>query len=105
MEFSEAVRLTIAALEDGRFLHEPRPLASGKNLLATGDVSADDVIRLLRRCRPARYQTGVHHDDATQEVHFFKPKSAGIRWYIKSYLVESDDLTAIFISVHESEYQ
>jgi hypothetical protein len=105
MGFHEAVRLTIEALRDGRFQHEPRPLASGKNLLASGDLSADDVIRLIRRCRGTHYETSDHHADPTQEVNIFKPSSGGIRWYIKSYLVETDGITAFFISVHESDYQ
>lgn len=105
MGFNEAARLTIEALRDGRFQHEPRPLASGKNLLASGGISVDDVIRLIRRCPGARYEASPHHDDPTQEVNVFQPTSGGTRWYIKSYLVETDDITAIFISVHASDYQ
>jgi hypothetical protein len=103
--FNEAARLTIEALKDGRFQHEPRSLASGKNLLATGDVSADDVVRLIRRCRGDQYEASPHHVDPSLEVNIFKPFAGGVRWYIKSYLVESDEFTAFFISVHESDYQ
>ena len=102
--FDEAVRLTIEALRDGGFQHEPRPFASGKNLLATGEMTVAEVIRLLRRCPGTRYEVSVHHIDPTLEVNIFKPTAAGVRWYIKSYLVESDEITVIFISVHESDY-
>jgi hypothetical protein len=105
MGFNEARRLTIEALRDGRFQHEPRPYALDKNLLATGDVSVDDVIYLLQRCRGTQFETRPHQDDPSQELNIFKPSWGRTRWYIKSYLVEIDEITAVFISVHESEYQ
>lgn len=101
MGFNDAVRETIAALLDGRFEHEPRPLASGKNLLASGEVSPEDVVALLRRCKGTQYAASPHHYDRETQVNIFKPVVSGQGWYIKSYLVEADGVTAVFISVHQ----
>jgi hypothetical protein len=100
MGFNEARRETVQALRDGRFQHEERAQAGGKNLLASGEVSVDDVVALLLRCRGNQHQTGLHHFDRTQVVHIFRPVDGPDRWYIKSYLVEQDGITAVFISVH-----
>lgn len=100
MAFSDAVLGTIAALLDGRFEHEPRPLASGKNLLASGQISPQEVVALLRRCRAHQHEVRPHHHVAEQAIDIFKPVVDGERWYIKSYLIEADGEIAVFISVH-----
>ena len=105
MGFNDAIRETIAALEDGRFQHEERPQAEGKNLLASGGVSVAEVVSLLRRCRGDQHNVTPHHYDPDQPVHVFKPKRGQERWYIKSYLLECDGVEAVFISVHPSESQ
>jgi hypothetical protein len=101
MSFKEVRRKVIDALWDGRFSHEERDQAEGKNLLARGDVSPDDVVMLLNRCRGDQHRTSPHHADATQTVHIFKPTAASGRWYIKCYVVEMDGIEAVFISVHQ----
>src|SRR4051794_849836 len=100
MGFLEARRATIQALRDGRFQHEERAQAEDKNLLASGEVSVEEVVALLSRCRGDQHQTTRHHSDRTQPVDIFRPTDGQARWYIKSYLVELDGITAFFISVH-----
>ncbi len=100
MGFKEVRRATIQALRDGRFQHEERAQAEGKNLLASGEVSVEEVIALLQRCRGDQHRSSTHHFDRTQVVHIFRPVDGPARWYIKSYLVERDGIAAVFISVH-----
>lgn len=101
MGFTETRKATIEALRDGRFQHEPRSYDDGKNRLATGEVTVEEVITLLNRCRGNQHEKVRHHFDPSQIVHIFKPTLDGVQWYIKSYLIEQDGILAVFISVHQ----
>jgi hypothetical protein len=107
--FRRARSKTIAALRAGPLYiqFERRPVREGKNLLDTGEVSPEDVIALLHRCRgsPDQYSETGHHRAANIPVHTFKPMHAGTRWYIKVYFLDGtlELEPAIFISVHKSE--
>ncbi len=101
MAFKEVRKKVIEALRDGRFSHEERSQAEGKNLLATGDVTPVNVIALLQRCRGDSYRESPHHFLPSRTVHIFKPNSASGPWYIKCYLFEKDGVEAVFISVHQ----
>jgi hypothetical protein len=100
MGFKETRRATIRALLDGRFQHEERAQSEGKNLLATGEVSVEEVVALLMCCRGNQHETDVHHFDRSQTIDIFKPVQGRTKWYIKSYLIEENGITAFFISVH-----
>jgi len=100
MGFKAARQATIDALLDGRFEHEERSVADGKNLLASGEVSVDEVVSLLRRCKGDQYEARPHHFDAGQPIDIFRPIEGGRRWYIKSYLIRLEEVVAVFISVH-----
>jgi hypothetical protein len=102
MGFTETRRATIEALRDGRFEHEERDQAEGKNLLATGEVSVDDVIGLLERCKGTQHESRPHHLDPEQQIDVFRPKLGTVRWYIKTYLADWDGIVAVIISVHRS---
>ncbi|WP_435008848.1 hypothetical protein P12x_000097 [Tundrisphaera lichenicola] len=101
MGFKAVRQAMIQALKDGHFQHEERAQAEGKNLLASGEVSVEEVIGLLLRCTGKQHQTSLHHADSSQVVHIFKPTDGPSRWYIKGYLIEQDGFMAIFISVHQ----
>jgi hypothetical protein len=100
MGFSSAKRALLAALEAGNYQHEAREVLSGKNLLAVGDISADEVIRIVRRAQGRDYSTAPHHWDPDTEVHVFRPTVEGIRWYVKAYFLEEPEGIAVFISIH-----
>jgi hypothetical protein len=100
MGFNAAKRELLAALETGNFQHEVREVFSEKNLLAVGDVSADQVIRVVKRARGADYSVSPHHWDPRTEVHVFRPTVEGTRWYAKAYFLEVPEGTAVFISIH-----
>ena len=63
----------IKALRDGRFQHEERSQAEGKNLLATGEISVEQVIALLLRCRGDPHETRYHRFDRNHLIDIFKP--------------------------------
>lgn len=103
--FKDIKKATIDALQAGNVQHEARAGAiDDKNLLQTGDVTTQDVMRLLARCKGTQYSSAPHHQTHLNiEVHIFQPEMALAsgqekrRWYIKLYLLESD---IWFISVH-----
>ncbi len=103
MGFKEIRRLAIQAIQEGRVQHEARGGVDEKNLLLVGDVTIDQVVRLLSACRGTQYSSSPHHTVHDIVVHVFKPEvNVGLkkeRWYIKLYILEPD---VWFISVHQS---
>lgn len=93
--------LLVDALESGRYQHQARQVQSEKNLLATEEVSAAEVVALLHRCRGSEYSTSPLHFDPATTCHVFRPVQRGERWYIKAYFLSHD---AVFISVHRAEH-
>ena len=104
MGFTAAKAAVVAALHEGNFEHEARDALAEKNLLAVGDVDANEVAALVFRTRSEDYGESPHHWDQSVVVHTFRPTVRGERWYIKVYFVEidRDDRPAMFISVHRA---
>jgi hypothetical protein len=106
MGFKEARREAIRAIEEGRIQHEARDEVDEKNLLLTGEVTPDQVVRLLRACRGTQYACSPHHLVGEIDVHVFAPEARigtsadRKRWYIKLYFLEPE---VWFISVHEGK--
>lgn len=98
MGFTDVRTLLIDALESGRVQHEYRADMETKNLLAVGDVTAEVVVRLLRRCGGREYRASPYHFDRSILCHQFTPAVDGERWYVKAYFLSTD---AVFISVHQ----
>jgi hypothetical protein len=96
MGFKEIRVLLVEALQSDHFISEPRHEIAEKNLLSTGEVTNEFVIRLLRRCAGWEYSTSPHHTEDV-DCHIFTPTIGGQRWYIKAYLQNE---WAVFISVH-----
>lgn len=96
MGFKEVRALLIEALQTAQYISEPRPDIVRKNLLFTGEVTPEFVVRLLLRCAGWEYSTSQHHFRDV-ECHVFTPATAGERWYIKAYFEPG---RAVFISVH-----
>jgi hypothetical protein len=105
MGFKETKRRVVAALREGRFRHERSGVASGKNLLATGEVTVDEVVALLERCRGNQYSVRTHHFDAKITVHVCCPRHRKEEWYIKFYFLNEEDAGTLFMSVHKSVYR
>jgi len=107
MGFREARQRLVRSLLAGNYQHEIREVVEGKNLLDTGEVSPDEVVALLQRCRGDQYDCAPHHAEPAVPVHVFRPVREGEQWYVKAYLLGEDpDGTdaAVFISVHKSGY-
>lgn len=107
MGFASAKAAVVEALRDGNFEHEARAATAEKNLLAVGDVDADEVASFVLQTRSQDYGASPHHWDRTVVVHTFKPTVRDVRWYIKVYFIESEQVEdggrrATFVSVHRA---
>jgi hypothetical protein len=105
MGFLQIRHQAIAAILEGRIQYESRGDVDEKNLLLTGAVTPEQVVRLLKACRGTQYTSAPHHLVRDLDVHMFKPEASLApggprqRWYIKLYFIEPD---VWFISVHVS---
>lgn len=101
MGFTDAKRTVVAALRSGNYEHEPRDVLAEKNLLAVGEVTEDEVIRVLNRATGKDYSSSPHHWDDSTEVHTFRPRVDKVTWYVKAYVVDEGSNRVVFISVHK----
>ncbi|MGC5702829.1 hypothetical protein J4P02_21730 [Pseudomonas sp. NFXW11] len=91
--FRRVRRQLINALQTGNYLHATRGSIDIKNLLATGEISARQLIEIVLACRGGDHSCSPHHSVPQIAVHVLK--RAG--WYIKFYFIEPETW---FISVH-----
>ena len=107
MGFRQTKEKVIAALRAGRIRHEKSEVTKGKNLLAAGEVTVDEVISMLQRCRGDHYSTSAHHFDPGTVAHVCRPIYLRERWYIKFFFLcsEDDEDLTVFMSVHKSVYK
>ena len=103
MGLSAAKKAVVTALRERDFVHEAREVLSEKNLLAVGDIEADDVAKLILRTSGADYSESPHDADRSVVVHTFRPTVNDMRWYIKVYFLNESEGTATFISVHRAK--
>lgn len=99
MGFKDAKKQVIECLKAGNVRHESRNDIDTKNLLATGEVEADEVAAILGRAKGGEYQSSPHHACSSIAVHIVKTKHAGRYWYIKWYFI---DPNSVFISIHDA---
>jgi hypothetical protein len=98
MGFKEVKTKVIKCLESGNYDHEVRNEIDIKNLLATGQLTDVQTIRLINKTNGTQYEASPYHgNNKSIMVHLFKPVDAGKTWYIKFYFLEPD---TVFISVH-----
>jgi hypothetical protein len=100
MGYREAKHKVIESLNNGSFSHQERNNIDVKNVLATGDVSKETIVDILKRSSGSDYKTSKHDFDSSVDVHIVVTTMAKEKWYIKWYIVEPD---CVFISVHISE--
>lgn len=95
MGFADAKRQVLAALKNGTWRTEAsRQRIDTKNRLATGEISVDDLARIIGKSRGQNHEMRPHHSDQAIAVHIIRKDG----WYIKFYFVEP---LTFFISVHE----
>lgn len=101
MGFKAAKAAVVRALREGNFVHENRE--PEKNLLAVGDMEAEEVAKLVLKTNSHDHDESEHHWYASVVVHTFRPTVDEQRWYIKAYFVDGPEAGATFISVHRSD--
>lgn len=94
MGFREAKKRVLEALISGSFIHAIRDRIDEKNLLHSGDVSAEEVVEIIKRCNGTHHTETPHHTINTTTTHILKRDG----WYIKFYFIDRD---TVFISVHQ----
>ena len=92
--FKEAKRRVIKSIIDGSIEHEMRSNIDVKNLLYSGEVTMDEIKKLISRSRGDNYESKKHHFQDDLEIHILKAKT----WYIKWYFI---DPNTVFVSVHK----
>jgi len=97
MGFNNIKKRVIKCLDEGLVSHEMRNNIDVKNLLATGQVTLNEVATIIKRARSTDYMTSPHHFDASIEVHVLKVTYSCQFWYIKWYFNEAN---SVFISIH-----
>lgn len=97
MGFNDVKSQVLQCLKDGYVSHEQRNDIDIKNLLATGQVTIEQVSEIIGRSRGGSYSSSPHHIVKDIDVHIIKTRNAGEDWYIKWYFVEPN---SVFISVH-----
>ena len=102
MSLTGAKKAVVAALLRGEFESEVREALGEKNLLAIGDIKAEDVARLVLRTSKKNYTESQHSEDHSVVVHIFRPTVKKKRWYIKVYFLDEADGMATFINVHQT---
>jgi hypothetical protein len=88
-------RAVISALRSGRFQHEARASIAVKNLLSTGEVTAQFVESVITRSDGTQYSSSPHHYAPSVDVHIIECGG----WYVKFYFL--GDPETVFISVHQ----
>lgn len=92
--YSSVKRALIAALRSGNYQHAVRNDIDEKNLLATGVVSAAEVIHCVTRSHGGQYSCSPLHGSVNIPCRLIRSHG----WYIKFYFIEPD---TYFISVHQ----
>lgn len=99
MSFNKVKQKVIKCILSNNVQHETRECS--KNLYATGELSDEDVIKIIQSCQGDCYEKQRHHF-LDVDVHIMKPKGKYDGLYVKFYFIEPD---AWFISVHLSDYR
>ncbi|MBK3820678.1 hypothetical protein G3A41_20675 [Paraburkholderia aspalathi] len=94
-KYRQVKRAVISALRSGKFEHEARSAINVKNLLSTGQVTAQFVEDLITKSDGTQYSSSPHHNAPAIDVHIIE--SGG--WYVKFYFVGNPE--TVFISVHQ----
>ena len=97
MGFKGAKIQVLACLKSGNILHGQRRDINIKNLLATGQISIEDLTGIISQTRGNEYENSEHHLIKGLDVHILKTSFQGKDWYVKWYFIEPN---SVFISVH-----
>ena len=104
MGFHDVKQRVIRCLDAQAFDSDVRGAMVENNLLATGQVSAEEVKRIIGRCNGTQYTAKPMTEDPDTLKHEMKPVVDGEQWFIRFYFVELAGDLAVFISVHKSKF-
>jgi hypothetical protein len=96
-KFKYAKRRVISSLESGNYDFEARFDIDVKNLLAIGEITANELIKIIKSCGGMDHECSPHRQCTGFLVHVMKPAD----WYIKFYFVDDSEGYTVFISVHK----
>ena len=105
MTYTVSRAKAIKCLSDGNIQHVARDRIDEKNLLQCGDLSPQDVIKLLNATRMNQHRIEPHEDYPAIDVYYFEPEAkidsdeVKHNWHIKLFFI---DPSVFFISVHRS---
>jgi hypothetical protein len=94
----------IACLDAGAYDSAARSAMAESNWLATGQLSPEDVKRMIGMCRGTQYTAKPMSEDPDTLKHELKPVIDGKQWFIRFYFVETPADVTMFISVHPSRF-
>lgn len=95
--FKEARRRVCEALKDPKsYVHDPRIDQAKKNLLASGQVTPEEVLAVLIAAKGQDHTEEPHHEADLGNIHVVTCQHQGVEWYIKWYFIDETH----FISVH-----
>lgn len=97
-------RRVLRCLDTQAFDAYGRGAMAENNLLATGQVSADDVKRIIGRCNGTQYASKPMAEVSGELKHEMKPVVDGEQWFIRFFFAERSGEMAVFISVHKSKF-
>ncbi|HTV87354.1 MAG TPA: hypothetical protein VME63_18310 [Dyella sp.] len=92
MGFNGIKKKVISNLLTGNFVHEARNDIDVKNLLSANQISIQQAVEILKKCRGNEHTQSPHHLDSSVSVNIIKSQG----WYIKFYF----DSDTVFISFH-----
>lgn len=94
MGYKATKKKVLEALDSREFSHEVRDSIEVKNLLHIGEITPEEVIKLIKSSSGTDHSSSSHHSIKGVEVHVIKCK----KWYVKFYFADPD---TVFISVHQ----
>ena len=102
MGFLGVRRRAIACLQSERFDSVARGEVAHNNLLATGEVSVDDVVRMIRLCRGTQYRAApmTENPSTMKHVHLEKHAlSAAVRILVSRAMFVSGEISEVNESI------
>lgn len=99
MGFKNEKKEILKRLDSGDYQHETRAEIDKKNYLQTGQITLENVMKIINKASGVNYSTSPHHVVNGVNVHVLKKINFENKdWYIKWYYLEPD---LFFISVHD----
>ena len=94
MEFEELKSISLEALDNKLYFHEPRQAIAKKNKFKSQQVDAKFIRNKINRSKEKNYKSYPDRNFKSRTLHEIKVEG----WYLKFYF---EDQSLYFISVHK----